>query len=248
MDPMINRHSQGVVAGALATAAVGSVHAAPVVFFDRDLHSSNTQRLAAFPNSQAQRDAFVGNLVTFYEEDLESIASNTFNPTLNFDGEIQATIDGGVIRTVAPGATDNHGRYPVSGVNYLNLGNAAATGIMQIQFSEPIAAFGFYGIDIGDFDGTLRMTQYDGSMQTFIVDPIGNDGTMSGSMLFWGMIDIANPFTAIEFYNNTGVFDVFSFDNFIVARAGEIVPLPLGAGLGLVGLLAVGGVRTRRID
>ena len=237
--------ARGVIIGASALSMAGAAFGAATVFFDRDLHESDTERLGAFPNSQAQRNMFVGSLPAsmMFEDDLESIAANTFNPTMGFGGAVDASVTGGVIREAQPGMTDNHGRYPVSGLNYMNLGDAEETGIMTITFSQPISAFGFYGIDIGDFNGTLRLTQLDGAQEQFVVDPISDGGDRSGSMLFWGMIDFDNPFTRIEFFNNTGVDDVFAFDNFIVGLG---VPLPAGAGLGFAGLLAGAAMRPRR--
>jgi len=46
---------------------------------------------------------------------------------------------------------------------------ATLQGTGEIDFTEPEAAFGFYGIDVGDFSGQLTTTYEDGSPQTVTI-------------------------------------------------------------------------------
>ncbi len=232
-------------AGAAAIATTGDARAGAMTFFDRDMHTSDTTRLAVLPNSLAAFNLFSSLLDSTAMDTLETIPANTSNPTLTFGGAATATVTGGVVRTVPAGQTDGEGRYPLSGSRYMN----ANQGAMLIEFTEPQQAFGFFGIDIGDFGGRLLIHQIDGAMKEYVIDPVSQQGQASGSVLFWGLIDADAPFTSIEIRNNTGVEDVFAFDNLVVGELGAVVPLPSGAGLGaagLLGLFAAAGVRRRR--
>jgi hypothetical protein len=109
-----------------------------------------------------------------------------------------------------------------------------------------VSAFGFFGIDIGDFDGQVTATTAGGLNQVFNV---GNSLNIEGgSVLFWGVVDPANTFTSVSFGNTGSGADVFGFDDFTVGTAEQVVdpgpnPVPepttvllLGAGLAAAGL------------
>ena len=47
----------------------------------------------------------------------------------------------------------------------------------RIDFSSNIAAFGFYGVDIGDFNGVVQL-RLDGAVVTTV--PVGNSTNVAG--------------------------------------------------------------------
>lgn len=130
-----------------------------------------------------------------------------------------------------------------------------------LTFDSAISAFGFYGMDIGDFGGTLslRLLLADGTAAS--PDPIpvpvlpsapGLEGDPAGgNLVFFGFFN-TNPtiqYKAVQFIH-TGPEDGFGYDDMVVASlSGEPPnPTPEPAGLALVGaaLTAAALVRRRR--
>ena len=115
---------------------------------------------------------------------------------------------------------------------------------MSLTFSNPVAAFGFYGVDIGDFNGQVTLTTSGGLNQFFNVGNTLNGS--GGSVLFWGVISNADTFTSISFGNTSNGSDAFVFDNFTVGSLEQVkspVPEPetyamFLAGLGFMGYMA----------
>jgi len=67
-------------------------------------------------------------------------------------------------------------------------------------------------------------------------------GAPNGSLLFYGIIDTANPFDGIRFSTNTGG-DVFGFDDMIVGDPAQVtggVPEPTTWAMMLLGFGAIG--------
>lgn len=124
------------------------------VFFGEDLGQGESVRLPSHPNSDVAHNDFLSNLVGVGTENFESFASGTGAPLpLTFPGAGTATLNGdGFIARVTTG-TNGVGRYPISGNQYWDSSN-----VFSIDFSAPIAAFGFYGVDIGDFGGQVTLT------------------------------------------------------------------------------------------
>lgn len=163
-----------------------------------------------------------------------------------------------------PAKRDNEaGRYPVTqrfgGDQYLstNFEQLAFT----ITFSEPIAAFGFFGTDFGDFNGEIELIiNGDSSNKITIPHPKTSPPTTTNSggfvvenflnsnLLFFGLVGTNDMTISSVSFNNkgTGSFDRFGFDNLVVATSPIPEPSTLALfGLGTIGL-AVGRLRRRR--
>lgn len=153
----------------------------------------------------------------------------------DFGNGLTATLSGGELKTQITGAFA--GRYPISGDHYWQSGYD-----FSITFSEAISAFGFYGIDIGDFDGQVVLTMAGGESISL---NIGNSmNILGGSVLYFGFYDLENTYTSITFTNTNAGTDYFGFDDFTIGTLENInstVPEPatlLLLGAGFAGLAA----------
>ena len=203
-------------------------------FFGEDLNSSATNPLASFPNASAAEADFLTNLVGVGTETFESFAVGTVDPNLTFPTPsevISANLDGnGSVRSVTPGRTNGFGRYATSGSKYFEA--VAAEGGNIVSFNEPIAAFGFFGVDIGDFGGQLQLVLADNTTTTLTIPNTISEafGETDGSVLFYGLIaeNEDETFTSVAFELNapgTGTAsDVFGFDDFTIGSLEQVNP------------------------
>lgn len=254
MSPAIAR---AAVAAALVLAARTAAAQCPVgatCYFGTDETGSATTR-AANVQALAARSAFLARLsggVT--TQTFDGYADGTPLPlTTAFAGAGSATMTGeGVVLTQGAGA-DGDGRYPVSGTQYLDT-YTTTSGLpaFRIDFANPVAAFGFYGVDIGDFGSqfALRFTHVGGGTTTWTLPYAATDGVgtrRDGSLLFAGFIG-ATDFTSVAFVG-TGADDYLAVDDVTVGAraqlAASVVPEPATGALVAGGLALVGGLAAR---
>jgi hypothetical protein len=206
-----------------------------VTFFGEDLNNSPTTRIA-HPNADAARVSFLANLTGVGTETFEGFAAGTAPPlALTFPGAGTATLNGDwstELISISGTGTNGFGRYPISGNKYWE----ADTNAFSIDFSTPISAFGFYGVDIGDFGGTVILTMSGGMNKILNVpNTMGSNGSIDGSVLYFGFYDTSNSFTKITF-GNTNTDDVFAFDDMTIGTLEQIHPqIPEPASLFLMG-------------
>jgi hypothetical protein len=236
------------IATLLVSTSLTSAYAAPATFFGEDVNTAgDPNSLSAWPNSNAAKNNFLSNLVGVGTETFDSLAVNTTNPLLTFPGAGQAQLLGsGYVGT----GNDGAGRYAISSPNYYYAG----TDNFGVTFSKAIAAFGFYGVDIGDFGGHLTLTLVDTKGVTSILDvpnEVSQNGEISGSVLYYGFYDTADEYTSITFGNDSGGQDVFAFDDMTVGSIEQVkpvtsVPEPISLSLLGVGFAGLGLLRRRR--
>lgn len=239
--------------------AVGLASGASAVtatFFGEDLNNSASTPLAATPNASAAEADFLSNLSGGVgTENFEGL-SGSAPLALSFPGStgsITANLTGGngSVESVTPGSTNGAGRYAISGSNYWEV-SAGGGGNFAVEFSTAVSAFGFYGIDIGDFGGQLELELAGGETQTVTVPTTeGSGGSTDGSVFYFGLIqtDPADAFTSVSFLTTTGGGDVFAFDDLTIGDQGQVelnpVPLP-AAGWMLIAALGGLGIAKRR--
>jgi len=245
---------------AVAMAAVcGAATAAPETFYGYDKGLGNLARLPAHPLSDLARDAFLARLVAGVPtETFEAIAATDAvyadrNITLTF-GAQQAVLAGwGLVMDSPPPNTDN----PINGIPsgvYPTSGNRAwlSADDFELRFDEAQVALGFYGVDIGDFNGQLTLDLVHADASTTHVLASSGSRDAGGSVQYFGVLSIDRPFVAVRFGNSAPVgYDGFVFADLTIGTAAQIAPVPepatvvmLLAGLAIVGKLARRRLRT----
>lgn len=240
------------IASALVAAAAcaASAGAGTTTFFGEDLGLGETTRLPAHPNADAANASFLASLPSGVgTEDFEAQTNGAIAPlNLSFPGStgsITATLNGTGSVANVPTGTNGFGRYPTSGDQYWETGSN-----FSVTFSAPVAAFGFFATDIGDFGGQVTLTLSGGGVEVVnIPNTINGAG---GSVLFFGLIKTAGEsFTSVAFGNTAGGTDFFGFDDFTIGdptqvAQGGVVPLPTPLALAGAGLFTLAAVRRRR--
>ena len=218
-----------------------SADAAIITFFGEDAGLGEATRLPSHPNADAARNDFFANLVGVGTETFEGFATGAMSPLAVSFGSTTATLIGGGFVDTVPTGTNGFGRYPISGNNYWETSSA-----MSLTFSNPIAAFGFYGVDIGDFGGQITLSTVSGSPQVLTI-PHTTNGP-GGGVLYFGFYadDPAEQFTALNFGNTASGIDGFGFDDFSIGTLEQVEPVPEPMSLVLLGTGLVGVVARKR--
>ena len=158
---MNTKLTNAVLAG-LGLLAAGSAQAFSTYFGEDINNAGGNVPLSAIPNSTAAQSSFLASLTGVGVNDFESQATGAVQPlTLNFPASLSATLSGGggSVQAVTPGTTNGVGRYSIPSATSSKFWEvqAGAGGNFTVTFNQDIAAFGFFGIDIGDYGGQLSL-------------------------------------------------------------------------------------------
>lgn len=242
--------------GLAAAAASGLAQAAIEVFQGTDAGLGENVRLAAHPQADAARAAFLARLVSgIATESFEGIAASppSFEwreLTLGF-GATTARLSGlGLVMDSPAPSTANpvngipSGVYPISGTRaWLSADD------FELAFTAPQVALGFYGVDIGDYTGRLVIDLVHADATTTRLFASAGSSVAGGAVQYFGVLSVDRPFVAVRFGNTApSGYDGFAFDELTVADATQLaaVPEPQTWLMWLAGFGLMGGLVRRR--
>jgi hypothetical protein len=232
-------------ASVLTLGLLSVAQAAPTLYFGEDQAPGASVVAGRAPATA--RAAFSAELSGgVSSEGFERFAVGSSAPlSLSFSGSggstLAATLTGSGAITDALGA----GRFNTTagGSKWWGVSGSAFT----INFGTAVSAFGFYGTDIGDFNGqvTIDLTDVAGTSTRYTVNNTPNGA--DGALLFWGFVDKTTSYKSITFGNTNAGTDFFGFDDMVIGDAGQICTSNCGGGgtpepgsLALVGLALAG--------
>lgn len=184
--------------------------------------------------------ALAGTAQSYGFEDQTVLAGPPYAATFTGSGlPIVATIAqiGALSGVLSIRDSNTSGRFNTTpgGSKFLRTGAIELTGVgtqaWAITTDRPVAAFGFYATDIADFLATslIEFRRPGGAVVSTMVPIAAN--TTNENLAFWGVIDTTGgTFEQIKFSTdyasaNPGTIDYFGFDDFIVADAGQVIPV-----------------------
>lgn len=231
--------------------AAGDIQAQ--TYFGQDLRWVLDNGNLAGTNSLAARNSFLSNISGVGTEDFDGLAVGVTPPlALVFPGAGVATLTNN-------GQVSNNtssGRRSTSGANYYDLATGSVGTQFSILFSQNVAAFGVYGLDVGDFGDQLTLSFWRGGVNTDTWSPAHGLGGKSGgpndgNLNFFGYINTANPFDEIRFSSSGSSAnnpDYWGFDDMTIGSLGQIstVPEPSTYALMAAGLFGIAFAARRK--
>lgn len=206
----------------------------PGIYFGEDINQSDPPspedtpaRLDSLPECRAAQAAFLAALGPAHQTNgFEELPPGGSVTELEFGVTTAAVL--GDLTTLEIATGTYNGAYPTLGQRCgFQFNNG---GSFTLEFDAPQIAIGFIGTDIGDGGARLLLTlrRVDGTTANLVV-PNSTSGSapwpnISGSALFFGVIDAARPFDAITFTNPRVQLDGFGFDEITISGAASAVP------------------------
>lgn len=237
--PSLSSLASGALLAALIGVAPGAAKAAPTIFFGADPMANGA--LVVGGNSQTARNQFAAGLLTSATENFESnaIVAGT-QPTVTSPLGIFNGVGSLFRNENAPGVALIEDNMFLGGLatGRFNTSSAApgkwfeSSASFSITTSAMMSAFGFYGTDFGDFDGSVSIDLFDGATQVLSQLTVPSAGGNNGSLLFFGYLNSEIRFNRIVFNVNQldpsdiDSYDVLGFDDFMTGLARNGTPPP----------------------
>lgn len=160
--------------------------------------------------------------------------SESFDGTFEFEGdtypfEDALTMTGigvvvnGVTATFSDGVISSgtgSGRFNTTsgGAFYVQLGGEA---MLSLTFDSPIAAFGAYLTDVGDFVGQVSATLHKTGGGTVDIDLTHTVNGPNASLMFWGFVDDVDTYDSIDIVSSSAA-EAIGLDDMVIATAAQL--------------------------
>jgi hypothetical protein len=250
------------IVSATASVVLLSNSANAATFSGYDLNNTPSLPLTAAtsPNSQAAFANFSSNLNggTVITESFENIPTTTFinglstsisgtTATFSYTKKIDgSSANGGTSTQVQlagangnPAGFTNAGTYPTDGFQGISINSS---NNFSISFNNPLAAFGYFGTDLGDSSNTLTMQFFNGASLVNSTSVPVNTGSANSSEFFFGFIS-DNPtqyFDRVAFVSSISTTgDAIGIDQIKVGTPAQVTAVPEPSSL--LGTLLFGG-------
>lgn len=175
-----------------------------------------------------KRASFMSFLTVSGAEDWESrtVLANVHGMTSTVNGvglthTFTNAGSNGKIRNAVP----SNGRFntTTSGAKWadFNTGTSPNVSVYRIAFGTPVSAFGFYGTDMGDFLGQMKVTLKLTGGSTVDINITHTINGNDGSLLFWGFIDQTNTYDYVEISGDL-FGEGYGIDDIVVATAAQL--------------------------
>jgi len=187
-----------------------------IFFFGEDLNTSPPNVMTTHPESDTARENFLSFLDGRNTETFDGLPNSDWSEKFSFSSGEILYIDGWLTDELT-----DPGIYPISGAKYLRTTTVEGQ-FLGIEFFEPVAAFGFYGVDMGQNNGQfqLKLTDTTGLAHTYEI--MNTVGSPNGSILYWAIIDTDKSIAKAEFNNAAHSPDACGFDDFTTATESQI--------------------------
>lgn len=127
----------------------------------------------------------------------------------------------------ASGTTDmtNAGTFPTEGTKGISINS---TNRFEILLNQPIAAFSFWGTDLGDNNNSLALALYNGNtlLRESPINYLGANSGNSSVFFFGGIAEAPAEYFNRVVFNNTKTNDAIGLDQFTIAVAEQLLTQP----------------------
>jgi hypothetical protein len=173
----------------------------------------------------------------------------TYSYTKKSDGSSAGASETVAVQKANSAGLTNAGTFPTDGVQGISINSA---NNFKIKFANPLAAFSFWGTDLGDRDNTLTviLRKAGVDVQSKLIDYLDANAGNSSVFFFGGIAqNAAEQFDEVELLssiNSTG--DAIGIDQLTVGTATQVTPssTPVPTPALLPGLIALAASARRR--
>ncbi|WP_310487455.1 hypothetical protein [Chamaesiphon sp. VAR_69_metabat_338] len=181
--------------------------------FSANLDSA-TVTTESFETTATPNGSFIDGLTT----QISGITAN-----FSYKKDSGASANGGAstqVQQTSIGGVLGNGAYPTDNVRFISINSS---NNLSINFSSSIAAFGYFGTDLGDSGNILTMQFFNANNTLVSSQVIGSTGSANSSQFFFGFIadSPSEEFNRVVF-SNSASNDAIGIDQIKIATPTQV--------------------------